>query len=235
MKALVVVVIATAWASVAQAQPVPVTVSDVQFRPSGELSYVLTNTTNQPITAWAVHLRERQPDGKSTDITATTDKYIADARRGLESDEQVNSRWLMPHQPHSFTLPGSHTNADVTAVAAVFADGAVAGDQSITADVFRRRAVMRDTTRDVLLQLRSVQSSYKGNAAIREASVRLSTPVGTQETDEVINPLKIQLSELAQRVTAQRLDGDVALAHVIQQVERTYNASVKHAVPRKDQ
>ena len=234
MKTWLLMLTAGALSLPAYAQTLPVSLSNVSTLPSGQIKYVLTNTDTQPITAWAIRLRERASDGQAVDVVAATDKHIVDSRRGIDADDRLNENWLMPQIPRDFTFGGQHsTTPQLTAVAIVLADGTAYGDDSIIAEIFRSRALARDTRRDILAKLREVQSQVHGVQALREAQSRLSTPVGNSEADNITKTIQSELSELAQRVADKQLNGDVAMEHVVQQVEREYRANAKHAVLRK--
>jgi hypothetical protein len=219
----------------AAAQPVPLQVTAVQVTPAGHVEYVLTNTSTKTAIAWSVNMTVRGNGGAPARNTRiTTDNYIVEAQRGVVPDDEIDSSWLLPGTPRRFEVPGRFTTEpEITPAAVVFIDDTARGDAFAVSEIFRMRAEARETWDLILKQLRAVQNTYKGLPALREAAARMATPVATREPS-LERSVQGQLNALATRAEHGGVDADAALASVIQQVERSHRATLRHSTQRKE-
>lgn len=213
----------------------PVTVTASGLNDIGDVTYELLNTGDKPIAAWTIEAKVAGAnDTLARHMRLTQDNYIVEARRGKDTDEDIDAHYLIPGQPRQFVLRGSLSAAPVIEViAAVFLDDTALGEPAAIERIFSRRASERDARRFALAQLTAVQKSHWGLAALREARTRLAVPTQPGDAEGVYAGIQQNLDLFVRHVNAGRAQEGDALGIVINLVEREYRANEAHAIRRK--
>jgi hypothetical protein len=152
---------------------VPLSVVPESVQPGkSTISLRVTNTGTLPITAYALEVTVRLPDGKSMTYQTDADSYlIADQRHLLEPGEsRVTAEWL----PAGVTL----SDVSTTVTAAVFDDTTTTGRPAVAKTILERRATERDEMRRWLTTLKELLVRHADRPA-RDRSVTDSQRVTT--------------------------------------------------------
>src|SRR5579871_2400039 len=96
---------------------------------TGPKSHVtLTNTSPQPVTAWALAVTTHPEPGRTHREIETVDGYLSEATHGIENAPERLER-LMPGQSREIALDPLPDGATVAVVAVVLEDGTAIGDE----------------------------------------------------------------------------------------------------------
>jgi hypothetical protein len=214
-------------------QEVPVVIHDAQLK-SDRLELELVNNGPSPATAWTIDVNvHRTVGGPSRHSSIGIDNYTVDAVRGLVPAKEVDAKFPQPGQPYAFSIMGSFESVpEVHVVAVVLEDGTAYGDQDVVRQVFERRTAERDAAQSVLAELRGVQRSKRGMAALVDAKARMAIPLANSPGAGMWRLADQNLALKIREAEAGRTDPDLALASVIDTVGREYQAAIKHSVKR---
>ena len=112
-------VVLTMMSSMVQAVEPPLVVSEVV---TGESSHVrLTNTSDQPVTAWSLAVTTEPAPGRTHREVYTTDGYLSEATHGLPNAAGRFER-MMPGESRELPLDPLASGATVTVIAVVLDD-----------------------------------------------------------------------------------------------------------------
>jgi len=132
----------------------------------------LTNTANQPVTAWALAVVTHQPDGRTHREIETVDGYLSEVTHGIAGAPERLER-LLPGQSRQIDLDALPADATVEIAAVVMDDGSTFGDEKVLAPIFDRRVKERDALGAVSATFGDVLGSQHGEAALDALRARL--------------------------------------------------------------
>jgi len=140
---------------------------------TGQHAHVtLTNTANQPVTAWALAIVTHPAPGRTHREVETVDGYLSEATHGIAGAPERLER-LMPGQSRQVDLDAVPDDATVEVAAVILDDGTAMGDEKIVTPMFDRRAKERDALGAVASVFRDVLGSQHGEAAVDALRARL--------------------------------------------------------------
>jgi hypothetical protein len=213
---------AVAMSSVLAAADMPIRVSDLVTGPSTRVR--LTNTANQPITAWSLAMVTPKGNGSHREVY-TVDGYLSEATHGIPGSTARLER-LMPGESREVPLDPLPAGASVSAIAAVLDDGTAIGDEDAVAEIFARRARERDALRAVVTAFDEVLAAAHGADALAALGDRLTALV--RQSDAL--PCQAALDAVQtfrQKSSAAEIDG--SLKNYADFVKREYELAAKHA------
>jgi hypothetical protein len=141
---------------------------------TGPNSHVLlTNTTDQPITSWALALTSQTVAGQTRREQWTVDGYMSEVTHGLPGAANTLER-LLPGEAREIPLDPLPNGATAEVVMVVLDDGTAIGDEQSIASIFERRAKERDALGAVTRTFEEVLSTERGTAAIGPLHQRLT-------------------------------------------------------------
>ena len=156
-------------AAVAAAAEMPLKVSDVA---TGAQSHVrLTNTANQPVTAWSLAATSQAEGGRTHREVFTVDGYLSELTHGLPGAAEHLER-LMPGQSRQISIDAQPAGTTVDVIAAVLDDGTAIGDAPVLGEIFAKRARERDALKAVADAFKEVLSARHGTEAMAALSER---------------------------------------------------------------
>ena len=159
------------WAAVAAAAEMPLKVSDVA---TGARSHVrLTNTANQPVTAWSVAATSQAEGGRTHREVFTVDGYLSELTHGLPGAAEHLER-LMPGQSRQVSIDAQPAGTTVDVIAAVLDDGTAIGDAQVLGEIFAKRAKERDALKAVADAFKEVLPARHGAEALAALKGRLN-------------------------------------------------------------
>jgi len=142
---------------------------------TGQHAHVtLTNTANQPVTAWALAVVTHQADGRTHREVESVDGYLSEVTHGIAGAAERLER-LMPGQSRQIDLESLPDDATVEVAAVILDDGTSIGDEKIIGPIFERRAKERDALGAVSTTFRDVLASVHGEAALDALRTRLDS------------------------------------------------------------
>ena len=159
-------------AGVLSAADFPVVLSHLATGPNAHVD--MTNTADQPVTAWSLAVTTQPESGRTHREVQTADGYLSEATHGLAGSSERLER-LMPGQARQLSLDALPPDATVQLVAVVLDDGTALGDEEILASIFARRARERDALRGVVDAFNEVLPSKRGAEALAALGERLTT------------------------------------------------------------
>ena len=140
---------------------------------TGPRSHVtLTNTSNQPVTAWALAVSTQPASGGTHREIETVDGYLSQATHGIAGAPERLER-LMPGQSREIALEPLPDGATVAVVAVVLDDGTAIGEEQAIGPIFDRRAKERDALGAVVEAFHDVLGAQHGAAALDALRARL--------------------------------------------------------------
>jgi hypothetical protein len=149
---------------------------------TGQRAHVtLTNTAQQPVTAWALAIVTHPGPGRTHREVETVDGYLSELTHGIGGAPERLER-LMPGQSRQIDLDAVPDDATVEVAAVILGDGTAIGDEKIVAPMFDRRAKERDALGAVATVFRDVLASQHGEAALDALRARLD---GLAERDSL--------------------------------------------------
>jgi hypothetical protein len=220
----VIVAGALALASSAGAQDLPIVASHLVTGGSSRVE--LTNTSNQPATAWSLEVTTGG-GGRTHRVVETIDAYLSEATRGLPGFSDKTDR-LLPGQSRTIPLDPLPPDAAVRVTAVVLEDKTALGDADTIRAIFDRRAAERDELRKVSEIFTDVLGRLRGLPALEELSNRLSTSPQDEST-----PHRAAREAVATYLRAARAGGVDAADRSIREyaalVEREHALAVRHS------
>jgi hypothetical protein len=223
---LLIVVSMTRSAAVAAAAEMPLKVSDVV---TGAQSRVrLTNTANQPVTAWSLAATSQVEGGRTHREVFTVDGYLSELTHGLPGAAQHLER-LMPGQSRQISIDAQPAGTTVDVIAAVLDDGTAIGDAQALGEIFAKRAKERDGLKAVADAFKEVLPARHGAEALAALSERFKTLA--QRNDSM--PCRAAL-EAVQTLERQGTPDqiDQSLRSYAEFVTKQYALAEKHATRR---
>ena len=158
--------------AVAAAAERPLKVSDVA---PGARSHVrLTNTANQPVTAWSLAATSQAEGGRTHREVFTVDGYLSELTHGLSGAAEHLER-LMPGQSRQISIDAQPAGTTVDVIAAVLDDGTAIGDAQVLGGIFAKRARERDALKAVADAFNEVLPARHGAEALAALSQRFKT------------------------------------------------------------
>jgi signal transduction histidine kinase len=203
----------------------PVTVGRVLTGPNSRVE--LTNTADQPVTAWALAMTTHPDVGRTHREVWTVDGYLADATRGLPG-APAQLEPLRPHETRQLPIDPLPTDATVTVIAVVLDDGFAEGEEPVLASIFERRARERDALEQVVHAFNDVFATARGPAALTALRDRLTALV---QRDSSV-PCRAALDAVEtyeRRASASADDIDRSIRTYLALVTQEYELAAKHA------
>jgi hypothetical protein len=158
-------------AAVAAAAEMPLKVSDVA---TGAESHVrLTNTANQPVTAWSLAATSQGQGGRTHREVFTVDGYLSELTHGLPGAAEHLER-LMPGQSRQISIDTQPPGTTVEVIAAVLDDGTAIGDAQVLGEIFAKRAKERDALKAVADAFKDVLPAKHGAEALAALKERFN-------------------------------------------------------------
>lgn len=186
----------------------------------------LTNTANQPVTAWGLATITHPAGGRTHREVEIADGYLSEATHGLPGATERLER-LMPGQSREISLDPVPEGAAVEIIAVVLDDGTALGDESIIAEIFARRVKERDALGAVADAFRDVLRTEQGVAALDALRNRLTTIA--QREQSLPCRAAIDAVETYRRTSADPAAIDQSLGTYAAFVTREYEIARKHA------
>ncbi len=203
----------------------PVVASHLVTGPNSHVE--LTNTSNQPVTAWTLVVTT-EADGRTHRAVETVDAYLSEVTRDFGGTSDKVDR-LMPGQTREIALDpaGAGATAEVTAV--ILEDGTALGDRETIASVFEQRAKERDQLREVFEVFDAVLPSARGTAAL-EGLKRGFAVQASQAESAAHQSAREAVDAYLQRATPANADAiDQLLRKYADIVRREYELAEKHS------
>jgi hypothetical protein len=148
----------------------PVVLSHLATGPSAHVD--LTNTAEQPVTAWSLAVTTHPDSGRTHREVQTADGYLSEATHGLAGSSEPLER-LLPGQSRQIPLDPLPPDATLQVIAVVMDDGTALGDEEILASIFARRVKERDALGAVVDAFDDVLPAKHGAEALTALRERL--------------------------------------------------------------
>jgi len=161
------------------AAALPLVVGQLSTGPHAHMT--VTNTANQPVTAWAFAIVTHSEAGRTRREIETIDGYLSEATHGIQGSAERLER-LMPQQSRVIQLDALPEDATVEIVAVILDDGTAMGEDSAIAPIFERRARERDALAAVAAVFSDVVALQHGTAALDTLKQRLMALPAREET-----------------------------------------------------
>jgi hypothetical protein len=188
----------------------------------------LTNTANQPVTAWSLAATSQVEGGRTHREVFTVDGYLSELTHGLPGAAQHLER-LMPGQSRQISIDAQPAGTTVDVIAAVLDDGTAIGDAQALGEIFAKRAKERDGLKAVADAFKEVLPAMHGAEALAALSERFKTLA--QRNDSM--PCRAAL-EAVQTLERQGTPDqiDQSLRSYAEFVTKQYALAEKHATRR---
>jgi hypothetical protein len=212
--------------TVLAAADAPLTVSDVVTGPSSHVR--LTNTTNQPVTAWSLAATTTAANGRTHREVYTADGYLSEVTHGLPGATERLER-LMPGESRQVPLDPLQPGTTIDVIAAVLDDGTAIGDADAIAAIFARRAKERDGLKAVVDAFNDVLPARHGTDALAALRDRLAALA--QRDDSI--PCRAALDAVQayqQKTSAEEIDSSLRTYAAF--VQKEYALAEKHSARR---
>ena len=145
--------------------------ASIRLMPGAPARIELTNTGNQPITAWSFTVSTPNANGVHHE-THTADVYLSEVTGKLPGAEPHLDR-IMPGQSRALPIDAASPGATVEIAALVLQDGTALGNAAVIATLFEHRALERDELRAVAETFRTVLAAKRGTAALADLKQQL--------------------------------------------------------------
>jgi hypothetical protein len=210
-------------ASAVSAAEMPLKVSDLVTGPPTHVR--VSNTSTQPITAWALAATSRSANGTTHREVYTTDGYLSEVTHGLPGAEARLER-LMPGESRQLPLDPLPAGSTVEAIAVILDDGTAMGDQELLGQIFAKRVKERDALKSVVDAFKEVLPAKRGAEAIAALKQRFTALA--QQSDAVPSRAALDAVQQFERQAA-AADVDPALQNYAGFVQKQYDLAAKHA------
>jgi len=193
----------------------------------------LTNTSNQPITAWSFAVTSSNAQGGTHRELHTADVYLSEVTRGLPRAPQ-HLDWIQPGQSTAVPVDAAPADAKIDIVAVIFADRSSFGDPQTVRAFFDHRRVERNQLRDVSEIMNGVLSTQRGTAAVQAIDAQLAS---RRDADSV--PLRTAREAVssflatAAGTSGQEAAGDQQVRQYAAFVTKQYELAATHAEPKQ--
>ena len=204
----------------------PVVASHLVTGPNSHVE--LTNTSNQPVTAWTLVVTTIEKDGTTHRATETIDAYLSEVTKEFSGMSDKVDR-LLPGQTREIALDPAGTGATAEVTAVVLQDATALGDQETIASVFEHRAKERDQLRQVVDVFDAVLPSARGVAALE--ALKRGFAVQTAQGESVPHQsAREAVDAYLQRATPATADAiDQLVRKYADIVRREYDLAEKHS------
>jgi hypothetical protein len=223
-------IVTLAVATTVQGADLPLVASDLTAGPNGRLR--LTNTAEQPVTAWSLAITTPVVDGQSRRFEATVDAYLSEITRDLPGSTDKLDR-LLPGQAREISLQQVPAGSSVEVIAVVLQDGTALGDARTIQSIFERRQIERDDLRAVVDIFSAVLPSTTGLPAFEELKRRFANPPQRSES----TPMRSARDAVDSYLKVATLDNADALTQPLRSyadlVQRQYELAVRHSQQKK--
>lgn len=231
----------------AQTPQVPLKVEIIAFDPSRpSMSVAATNTSGEPITAYAIEVTVTQGQSKPVRMPRQLDGfYVADQRPLLAPNQTTEFDFPLPHGV-------SMADVTVSATAVILDNATIVGSQALGQLMLNGRAERRDDMRYWLTLTKDLMIKHADNAALRGMTLRaiqeiradsLMSDVGRPATVKALAELEpIAAANATRSPTANSLQSNLRLLaamkpaereasvdSLLELLERQYANAVKHA------
>jgi hypothetical protein len=227
LSAVIVTLVLTIPVAAAQ---LPLVASDLTIGPNSHLR--LTNTAEQPVTAWALAITTPVVDGQSRRFEETVDAYLSEITRDLTGATDKLDR-LLPGQAREISLQQVPVGSSVEVVAVVLQDGTALGDVRTIQSIFERRQTERDDLRAVVDIFSAVLPSATGIQALEELRRRFANPPERSDS----TPMRSARDAVDAYLKVATLDNADALTQQLRSyadlVQRQYELAVRHSQQKK--
>lgn len=217
---------AVALSAVLAAPEMPLRVSDLVIGPPTHVR--VTNSSAQPVTAWALAATSRNPNGGTHRQVYSADGYLSEVTHGLPNSNERIER-LMPGDSREFPLDPLPPGSTVDVIAAVLDDGTAVGDEETLRAIFEKRARERDALKAVVDAFGDVLPATHGADALSALRERFAALV--QRDDALPCRAALDAVQTYQRKTNAD-DIDNSLRTYADFVAREYALAQKHAQRR---
>lgn len=207
------------------AADLPLTTSHLVVGPNSRVT--LTNTADQPVTAWGLATITHPADGRTHREVEIADGYLSEATHGLPGSVERLER-LMPRQSRDISLDPVPEGATVEIIAVVLDDGTAIGDDTVIGEIFARRVKERDALGAVADAFKDVLRSRHGVAALDALRDRL-TAVAQGDQSSLPCRAAIDAVETYRSKGADPAAIDQSLGTYAAFVTREYEIATKHA------
>jgi len=150
----------------------------IRVMPGSPARVELTNTGNQPITAWSFTVSTPTATGVHREAHAA-DVYLSEVTGNLPGAPPHLDR-IMPGQSRALPVDAAGGDATAQITALILQDGTGLGDAAALKTFFDRRVAERDQLKAVAETFRTVLASKRGTAALEELQQRLRA--GAEDT-----------------------------------------------------
>jgi hypothetical protein len=197
---------------------------------TGPNSHVeLTNSSNQPVTAWTLVVTTKEKDGRTRRAVETIDAYLSEVTRDFPGMSSKVDR-LMPGQTREIMLDPVPDGATAEVTAVILEDGTATGDPETIASVFEHRVRERDQLREVVQVFDAVLPSARGAAALEELKRRFASSQSSQEESTAHRAAREAVDTYVQRTTAANADAiDQLVRKYADIVRREYDLAERHS------
>ena len=208
----------------ASAADLPVSTSALVTGPNSRVT--LTNTTDQPVTAWALATVTHPSGDRTHREVEIADGYLSEATHGLPGSTERLER-LAPGQSRQIPLAPVPAEATVEIVAVVLENGTALGDEPVIREIFARRVKERDALGAVANAFSDVLRTTQGVAALDALRNRLA--LIAQREQSVPCRAAIDAVETYRSKSADPAAINQSLGVYAAFVTREYEVATKHA------
>ena len=198
----------------------------IRLLPGAPARIELTNTSNQPITAWSFTVSTPNPNGAHHE-THTADVYLSEVTGKLPGAEPHLDR-IMPGQSRVLPIDGASAGATVAISALVLQDGTALGDAAAIKTLFEHRALERDQLRSVSETFRTVLAAKRGTAALADLKQQLQALSGGESVPHR-TALDAVDALLRKAQAGNEDDADRSAREYAEFVTKQYDAAVAHS------
>jgi hypothetical protein len=188
----------------------------------------LTNTGDQPITAWALAMTTQNPAGQTHREVWTVDGYLSEVTHGLPGAATPLER-LLPGDERDVPLDPLPEGTTVAVVMVVLDDGTAMGDEEGIAAIFERRAKERDSLGAVARAFEEVLALERGTAALGTLRERLTALVERDPSVPCRAALEAVETYRRRAPAATTADIENSLRMYAAFVTREHEVAIKHA------
>jgi hypothetical protein len=198
----------------------------IRLMPGTPARIELTNTGNQPITAWSFVVSTPNANGVHHE-NHTADVYLSEVTGKLPGAEPHLDR-LMPGQSRALPIDAASASSTVEIAALVLQDGTALGDAAVIKTLFEHRALERDQLRTVADTFRSVLAAKRGTAALAVLKQQLQA-LASGESMPIRTALDAVDALLRKAQAGNEDEADRSARTYAEFVTKQYDAAVAHS------
>lgn len=197
----------------------------VRLMPGSPARVELTNTGNQPITAWSFTVSTPTANGVHHE-TYQADVYLSEVTGNLPGAQPHLDR-ITPGQSRALPVDAATADAKVELTALVLQDGTAVGDPDVIKKFFEHRAMERDQLRAVAEAFRTVLAAKRGTAALTELKQQFQAAAGDSVPHRTAREAVDALLRRAQ--AGNEDEADRSLRQYAEVVAKQYDVAVVHS------